>query len=82
MGRISSRYNYRISKTKKGKSEAKTKKATPPDKVVIRNNKKKIVDTKVNKSTSNDTKIQKRRKVNVSNSIAKSRKHSLKSKEK
>lgn len=39
MGRVSSRYNYRIAKTKKDNNNDSAKKILPPDKVVVRNRK-------------------------------------------
>ena len=40
MGRVSTRYNYRISKTKKVEDKKSSKKLLPVEKIVIRNKKK------------------------------------------
>lgn len=48
MGRVSSRYNYRLSKTKKTNKKGFKKKLLPADKIVIRNKKKPSPSIKVN----------------------------------
>ncbi len=62
MGRVSSRYNYRISKTKKNDGK-KAPKKLPPGKIVIRNRKKESTPTvKPRKTTVNAPTVKKREK--------------------
>lgn len=67
MGRVSSRYNYRIAKTKKEDSKETVKKILPPDKIVIKNRKSKAKPkVQVKKSTASISKINKTKNNKVS----------------
>lgn len=62
MGRVSSRYNYRIAKTKKTDKKEPVKKILSPDKVVVRNRK---TEATPKKSTANTLKKNKAKKREV-----------------